>query len=279
MNSSPTKLSLEQLNNHYILFRHGQSKANSAKIVVSHPDNGIPSSGVGPPSPASFSSEGNGWGLTQLDIQNGIINNATLSSLQASQNMLNYLYNNFPSEHHQKKRGDDRNNEGFNNPSQNRFSLSKKFHIKIYSSPFLRTVETANILLKELLNNGPIVDVMVHPEVIVHDDLRERDFGIFELRSDHESYSKVWAIDESITTPSNKNEYKEIGVESCEQVRSRMCDVIREIEQQSELLKVVVLVSHGDSLQILQTAFENVEANLHRSLNHIGTAEWKVFWS
>ncbi|CAG8475150.1 15802_t:CDS:2 [Funneliformis caledonium] len=279
MNSPPTKLSLEQLNNHYILFRHGQSKANSAKIVVSHPENGIPSSGVGPPSPASSSSEGNGWGLTQLGKE---------QVKSASQNMLNYLYNNFPSGYHlndqQKKRDDDRNNEEFNNPSQNQFSLSKRIHIKIYSSPFLRTIETANILLTELLNNGrdePYVDVTVHPEVIVHDDLRERNFGIFELRSDHESYSKVWAIDESITTPSN-NEYKEIGVESCEQVRSRMCDVIREIEQHSELLKehlVVVFVSHGDSLQILQTAFENVEANLHRSLNHIGTAEWKVFWS
>jgi hypothetical protein len=62
--SSPTKISLKQLNNHYILFRHGQSKANTAKIVVSKPENGIPTSGVGPPSPSATSSEGKGWGLT-----------------------------------------------------------------------------------------------------------------------------------------------------------------------------------------------------------------------
>lgn len=66
MKSTPTKLSLEQLNNHYILFRHGQSKANVAKIVVSRPENGIPSKGVGPPSPSSNSSEGKGWGLTEF---------------------------------------------------------------------------------------------------------------------------------------------------------------------------------------------------------------------
>ncbi|GBC07681.1 hypothetical protein RclHR1_07610011 [Rhizophagus clarus] len=261
MKSTPTKLSLEQLNNHYILFRHGQSKANIAKIVVSRPENGIPSIGVGPPSPSSFSSEGKGWGLTEFGKEH--VKNA-------SRDLLNYL--NFPSNNNQNQEIDD---DKLHNSFTNQFSSSEKFLIKIFSSPFIRTVETAKIILNELLiiNNN---NLTIHPEIIIHDDLRERNFGIFELKSDRESYSKVWKMDESYTS---ENEYKEIQVETCEEVRSRMSNVIDEIEQQSisgDHL-IAILVSHGDPLQILQTAFENIDANLHRSLNHIEPAQWKFF--
>jgi broad specificity phosphatase PhoE len=177
---------------------------------------------------------------------------------------MNYLHDNFPSEYLIRELDD---------------NDKLQIQIKIFSSPFLRTVETANILLSELLAGN----LMVHPEIIIHDDLRERNFGKFELKSDHESYSRVWALDESsVAAPDkNLNEYKKIGVETCEETCSRMCNVIHEIEQQSKLLKgqhlVAILVSHGDPSQILQTAFENVNANLHRSLNHLGISEWRIF--
>jgi probable phosphoglycerate mutase len=185
--------------------------------------------------------------------------------------LINYLCN-FPSEYFRKQEIDDDDDDDIKFHNQ-----SEKFHIKIFSSPFIRAVETADILLNQLLltldnNNNNII---IHPEVIIHDDLRERNFGIFELKSDHESYSKVWKMDES---KASLNEYKEIKVESCEEVRSRMCNVINEIEQQQQQSKLLaVLVSHGDSLQILQTAFENVDVNLHRSLNHLKVSEWRIF--
>jgi broad specificity phosphatase PhoE len=36
---------------------------------------------------------------------------------------------------------------------------------------------------------------------------------------------------------------------------------------------MVVLVSHGDVLQILQTAFEGLDPSKHRSIPHLPTAE------
>jgi broad specificity phosphatase PhoE len=146
-------------------------------------------------------------------------------------------------------------------------SLSEKLKIKIFSSPFLRTIETANILLNELNDNN------IHSEIIINDNLRERNFGIFELKSGPESYSKVWKMEESNTL---ENEYKELQIETCEEVKSRMCNVINEIEQQEHHL-IAILISHGDPLQILQTAFENIDANLHRSLGYLGVAEWRIF--
>ncbi|CAB5213250.1 unnamed protein product [Rhizophagus irregularis] len=251
MKSTPTKLSLEQLNNHYILFRHGQSKANVAKIVVSRPENGIPSKGVGPPSPSSNSSEGKGWGLTEFGKE---------QVKNASRDLSNY-FNNFQNQ----EIDDDNILDKFKNSEK-----LQKFQIKIYSSPFIRTVETANILLNELLltNNN----LSIHSEIIIHDDLMERNFGIFELKSDKESYSKVWKMDESYTL---ENEYKELQVETCEEVRSRICNVVNEIEREHHI--IAILVSHGDPLQILQTAFENADTNLHRSLNHLEVAQWRIF--
>ena len=38
------------------------------------------------------------------------------------------------------------------------------------------------------------------------------------------------------------------------------------------LRRLVVIVAHGDVLQILQTRFAQVEARLHRSLEHLPTA-------
>ncbi|PKY30499.1 phosphoglycerate mutase-like protein [Rhizophagus irregularis] len=233
------------------LHKHGQSKANVAKIVVSRPENGIPSKGVGPPSPSSNSSEGKGWGLTEFGKE---------QVKNASRDLSNY-FNNFQNQ----EIDDDNILDKFKNSEK-----LQKFHIKIYSSPFIRTVETANILLNELLltNNN----LSIHSEIIIHDDLMERNFGIFELKSDKESYSKVWKMDESYTL---ENEYKELQVETCEEVRSRICNVVNEIEREHHI--IAILVSHGDPLQILQTAFENADTNLHRSLNHLEVAQWRIF--
>lgn len=53
-----------------------------------------------------------------------------------------------------------------------------------------------------------------------------------------------------------------------------MCNVVNEIEREHHI--IAILVSHGDPLQILQSAFKNTDTNLHRSLN-LGTAQWRIF--
>jgi probable phosphoglycerate mutase len=37
--------------------------------------------------------------------------------------------------------------------------------------------------------------------------------------------------------------------------------------------QVILLISHGDALQILQTAFAGQDASTHRQLEHLQTAE------
>lgn len=46
MVETPDKINYKPLNNHYYAMRHGQSMANCAGIIVSHPDNGIKNYGL-----------------------------------------------------------------------------------------------------------------------------------------------------------------------------------------------------------------------------------------
>ena len=52
----------------------------------------------------------------------------------------------------------------------------------------------------------------------------------------------------------------------------RGLNVIQQLEQEYNN-KTLLLVSHGDMLQILRTAFEGVAASLHRKLAHHQTAQ------
>ncbi len=125
----------------------------------------------------------------------------------------------------------------------------------IVSSDFTRARETADI----------IADVLGVPSVTLSEKLRERHFGDWEKRDDRH-YQDVWDRDRH--DPSHTEE----GVESVDAVRARTTGLIRELESE-HAGEVIVLVSHGDALQILQTAFENVPGSAHRSLRHLDTAE------
>jgi broad specificity phosphatase PhoE len=57
-------------------------------------------------------------------------------------------------------------------------------------------------------------------------------------------------------------------------VRRRGLDVIEKLERQFDN-EVILLVSHGDMLQILLTAFFEIPAEQHRSLPHHKQAEIK----
>ena len=61
-------------------------------------------------------------------------------------------------------------------------------------------------------------------------------------------------------------------VESASNVQFRFSEVIRDCERAFDG-QTVLLASHGDTLQIGQTAFQRISAGEHRSLPHLQTAE------
>ena len=61
-------------------------------------------------------------------------------------------------------------------------------------------------------------------------------------------------------------------MELTESVLKRAMAVISEAEQKYQN-KLVIMVAHGDVLQILQTAFMGVHPRKHRALPHMNTAE------
>ncbi|MDD1779777.1 histidine phosphatase family protein [Enterovibrio sp. ZSDZ35] len=128
----------------------------------------------------------------------------------------------------------------------------------IYCSDFKRTRETADIVAHVLSLAPPITDIR----------LRERYFGAYEGLSSS-SYSEVWEKDALDSTQ------EERGVESTMNVRARALAAIADLER-LYTDKVILLVSHGDTLQILSSAFHNIESGSHRSLPHHETGEIKI---
>ncbi|CAN0926109.1 Adenosylcobalamin/alpha-ribazole phosphatase [Linum grandiflorum] len=112
--------------------------------------------------------------------------------------------------------------------------------VRICYSPFARTSHTAKLAVSAL--GIPFEG----PQCKVIEDLRERYFGpSFELMS-HDKYAEIWALDEK--DPFLPPE----GGESVNDVATRLSGVIARMESEFERSAVLV-VSHGDPLQILQT--------------------------
>ncbi len=126
----------------------------------------------------------------------------------------------------------------------------------VISSDFRRARETAKIVHGLLKCHTPICfDVR----------LRERYFGELELSSDS-SYAEVWREDK--TNPENRFR----GVERADEVMERVTALVSEYEKEM-MDATLLLVSHGDALQILQTAFSKQSASRHRHQKHLETAE------
>lgn len=122
-------------------------------------------------------------------------------------------------------------------------------NVRICYSPFSRTLHTAQLVatVLDLPFQGPHCKVM--------EDLRERYFGpSFELMS-HDKYSEIWDIDEKDPLVGPE------GGESVKDVASRLARAMAIMESEFEGCAILV-VSHGDPLQILQTILH--EANQHK---------------
>ena len=125
----------------------------------------------------------------------------------------------------------------------------------IKSSPLSRALETAEISQK-VLSAGIIV---------VEPGLRERCFGRYEGKS-NKYYQAVWDLD--VIDP----DHTDMGVESANAVQQRFSKVILETEKEFHG-RIVLLVGHGDTLQIGETAFQKLPASIHRSLPPLQNAE------
>ena len=126
----------------------------------------------------------------------------------------------------------------------------------IVSSDFKRARESAEITHRLLECDTPIQ---------IDERLRERFFGELELGADS-GYESVWYEDQ---TNANNTLF---GVESPNQVMARVTELISEYEEDLSGM-TLLLVSHGDALQILQTAFAKQDASKHRMQVHLETAE------
>ncbi len=189
----------KELKNRYFIIRHGESKANVAEIILSHPEHG----------------EHEDFTLTEKGEEQ------VVDSVKKA------------------KSGNLLGNDTI-----------------IYSSPFSRCKRTAEIA-KEILG--------IKDEILFDNRLKERWFGDFE-RTHNSNYQKVWDYD--INNANHKNN----NVESVSEVQIRVWSLIRDLEKKYSSKKIL-LVSHGDALQILQTAFLQKSPSVHRQISHLHTAE------
>lgn len=125
----------------------------------------------------------------------------------------------------------------------------------VYTSDFKRAAETAAIFCERNALPPPLTDPR----------LRERNFGRLEKRS-IDAYDLVWERD----ARDENNDFE--GCESTAQLAARLKALLAELESRWQG-KRIVLVSHGDPLQVLQTILLGLRCNQHRTLPHLGNAE------
>ena len=126
----------------------------------------------------------------------------------------------------------------------------------IVTSDYRRALETAEIMKS-------VIDTVA--DITIDANLRERGFGEYELQ-DHAFYEDVWRHD--IANPGKSQN----GVESVENTLDRGLKVISRLEQYY-IGKTILLVGHGDVLQILRAHYRNINPRFHRSLSALANAQ------
>jgi glucosyl-3-phosphoglycerate phosphatase len=125
----------------------------------------------------------------------------------------------------------------------------------ICTSDFSRAWQTGEIVRTQL---GTVA-------IGIAEALRERCFGEWE-GSATGNYARVWAADET------ESDHLDGGVEPVAAVLDRTTALIVDLERRYSG-RDILLVSHGDPLQILQAGFLLIDPSKHRSLPALATAE------
>lgn len=125
----------------------------------------------------------------------------------------------------------------------------------LLSSPLLRARQSAAIAQRLLGCAAPTIDPR----------LRERGFGALDGMSD-QNYRTVWERDAEDRDPTIP------GVEPLGSVRARVAELLDELERR-HASRCILLVGHGDPLQILWTVFAGVPASQHRRMPPLETGQ------
>ena len=128
----------------------------------------------------------------------------------------------------------------------------------VVSSDFLRAVQTAEIIRTALGLEPVRLDAR----------LRERFFGKWDGEC-YLHYSDTWHKDE--VDPDREIN----GAESANAVRRRMVEVVQHLEAEFDGADII-LVSHGDPLRMLQSAFEGLDTAMNRTIPYFETADWRL---
>jgi len=136
--------------------------------------------------------------------------------------------------------------QGVNDVAEKAVSSRFDSNLRIVSSDFLRTQQTAQI----------IAEVVDSSYLEFSSALRERYFGDLDGLSDT-NYPVVWQLD--------KQGKKKFNVESLASVLHRMLSCVWELESQFEN-QTFLLISHGDCLQILISWLQGLSPTQHRSV-------------
>jgi len=190
---------LKNLQNYYLLLRHGRSLANQAGIIISSTDDGT-----------------GAWGLAEgacLEIQ---------KSMEA---------------------------------------IDMTAPVIFFSSPFKRAIETAQCACESFPRG----------RMEIASELRERFFGSYDRTAD-KNYHVVWQMDKK----SSDNTFN--GVESPLEVMERLTFFIGKTED-AYSGETIILVSHGDILNILLTDAAGLDIRGHRDIASMNTAELRPLFS
>jgi broad specificity phosphatase PhoE len=125
----------------------------------------------------------------------------------------------------------------------------------ICASDFSRAWQTAQLMR----------DWLGGPEVLAAPALRERYFGDWDGTS-AANYARIWAADQAGSPDTDH------GVETAAAVLDRATGFVAGLERWFAD-RDILLVSHGDTLQILQAGFGGTDPAAHRGLPHLETAE------
>jgi broad specificity phosphatase PhoE len=125
----------------------------------------------------------------------------------------------------------------------------------ICSSAFSRAWQTAQLVRTQLGTS----------EVVTAVSLRERFFGAWEGTA-VANYARVWAADAADARAGDR------GAEPAAAVLDRATAFVADLERRYSG-RDILLVSHGDTLQLLQAGFLGADAARHRALPHLDTAE------
>jgi glucosyl-3-phosphoglycerate phosphatase len=126
----------------------------------------------------------------------------------------------------------------------------------IYCSDFKRAAETAGIA-RQLLGARELQKTPA---------LRERKMGKYDGKKTS-IYHEIWPHDETEKQVLKKNE-----VEGPEEMLYRLTDLINQLETRYKG-EYILLVSHGDPLQVLQASFAGLNPEQSRNQEYIPTAE------